>query len=181
MSGIEDLKPEEVQALRLGSILLSKNPDIARKAKRLAKEADPTLRIPEIELEDQIAAGNKEQADRIAELEQRQIQTEVERRRERFRADCKEQGLDPTEVEKIVVDEKCSTSTAIKLALASQQTGEASAAEVASGSNGMHSPMEVRPDADWRKLGGNLAGLRRKSADVAHDMVNNFRKTLRRA
>lgn len=180
MPGIEDLTPAQAQAMRLGEIL-QKNPDIAMRAKRLAKEADPTLRIPEVELEDKIAQGTKDAAKRIDDLEQRQIANEVAQRREQFRAVCKEQGLDPAEVEKIVVDEKCSTGTAIKLAIASRQTGEASAAEVAAGSNGQGSPIEVRPDAEWRKLGGNLAQLRRKSADVAHEMVNTFRKGTRRS
>jgi hypothetical protein len=176
MAGIEDLTPDQAQQLRLGAILL-KNPDVARKAKRLAKEADPTLRIPEIELEDQIAAAGKVQADKIAELEQTVIKQDVERRREKFRADCVERGLKPEDVEKIVVDEKCSTATAIKLAIAMAQTAEPGPGEVVNGPNGPHSPIEMRPDKDWRKLTGNA--LRRRSADVAHEMVNGFLKLKR--
>lgn len=175
---LEGLTPNQRQALNLGRLLLEKNPDIARKAKRLAKEADPTLRVPEIELEDQIAAGNKAQADRIAELEQRQIQSDVERRRERFHTACREQGLNPEEVEKIVVDEKCSTSTAIKLALAERTTGDPSAGDVSHG-NAPHTPIDPRPDAEWRKLGGNKSALARRSHDIAAEMMDGFKRERR--
>jgi hypothetical protein len=175
MAGLEDLSPQDQQAHRLGKLLLEKNPEIARRAKRLAKEADPALRIPEIELEDQIAAATKDSQKRIDELEQRQIATDVERRRERFRAECTEQGLDPEAVEKIVVDEKCSTATAIKLALAQRQTAEPTAGDVFANPPG--TPIDMRPEKDVRKLAGGA--LRRWSADTAHAMVDQFRKTRR--
>jgi hypothetical protein len=175
MAGIEDLSPEDQQALRLGAVLLRKNPDVAMRAKRLAKEADSTLRIPEVELEDKITASAKETEKRVDEIEKRQIATDVAQRRATFRAECTNLDLVPEEVEKIVVAEGCSPSTAIKLALAQRQTAEPGAAEVVSGSDGMHSPMELRPDTEFRKLGGNLAALRRHSATIAHDMVNELR------
>lgn len=175
MAGLEDLSPQDQQAHRLGKLLLEKNPEIARKAKRLAKEADPALRIPEIELEDQIAAATATQEKKIQELMERQITTEANARRERFRAECREQGLVPEDVEKIVADEKCSPATAIKLALAQRQTAEPTAGDVFANPPG--TPIDMRPEKDVRKLAGGA--LRRWSADMAHGMVDQFRKTRR--
>src|SRR4029077_9792702 len=115
--GLESLTPEQAKALQLGSLLLNTNPDIARDAKRLALKANPKLNIPELELEDRIDKATARSPEKIEELEQRLITQDVNARRELFRSDCTKQGLDPDEVEKIVVDEKCSPATAIKLAL----------------------------------------------------------------
>jgi hypothetical protein len=177
MAGIEDLSPADQQAHKLGVMLLRKNPDIARRAKRLAREADPTLVVPELELEDQIAKGQEKNQEKIAELEQRLINQDVQQRRKAFREDCEKQGLDPTEVEKIVVDEKCSTATAIKVALLQRQTAEPTAGDVLHGGNAPHTPIDMRPDKDWRKLEGGA--LRRRSADIASEMVNDFAKARR--
>jgi hypothetical protein len=178
MPGIEDLSPADQQAHRLG-VLLLKDPEVARQAKRLAKKADPSLRIPEIELEDQIEKANEKNAEKVAELEQRLIKQDVDNRRAAFRADCKEKGLDPDEVEKIVVAEKCSTATAIKIATMQRDTAEPTAGDVAHGGNPPHTPIDMRPDQDWRKLQGN--SLRRRSATLAHEMVDQFRTQRRTA
>lgn len=179
MPGIEDLSPQDQQAHRLGALLLRKNPDIARRAKRLAREADPTLVVPELDLEDQITKAGEKQAEKVAELEQRLIEQDVANRRAAFRAECKEKGLDPAEVEKIVVAEKCSTATAIKIADMQRQTAEPAAGDVQHGGNPPHTPIDMRPEQDWRKLGGNRGALMRKAADVAHSMIDGFNKARR--
>ena len=79
MAGIEDLDPESQKALRLGTMLLS-NPEVSNKAKRLAREVDPKLRLPEIDLEDQI---NKLRDEQKAELEKRDKELMEERVRSR--------------------------------------------------------------------------------------------------
>ena len=175
MAGIEDLSPELQQQLRLGAIML-KDPAIAREAKRLAKKADPSLRIPEIELEDQVNAVAVKNNERIDALEQQLVTERVNARHAAFRADCEKQGLDPDEVEKIVVAEKCSTATALKMAVMQRETAAPSAPDVRTG-NPQGAQIDMRPEADVRKLYGGA--LRRWSADTAAEMIDGFRKVRR--
>lgn len=176
-TGVEGLSANQQQALKLGELLLNTNPDIARDAKRLAKKANPALRIPEIELEDAIDKASEKNTAKVAELEQRLIERDVTDRRRIFREDCTKQGLDPDEVEKIVVAEKCSPATAIKLALLQQQTGEPTAAAHHVMPQG--TPVDMRPEKDIRNLSG--AALRKWSADQAHSMVSDLMSKRRTA
>lgn len=171
--GIESLSAADQNAVRLGRLLLNTNPEVAREAKRLAKKADPNLRVPELELEDQIAASAKKSEERTAELERQLIEERVARRREEFHRQVAAEGLDVAEVEKIIVDEKCSPATAIKMAKLQQQTADPTAGVVAANGNAVGTPIEMRPEAEVRKLTGNT--LKRWSATLAHEMVDGFR------
>ena len=97
MAGIEDLNAEQQKALHLGSLLLS-NPEVSNKAKRLAKEVSPNLRLPEIELEDQI---NKLREEQTAALEQRDKELMEERVRARQAEQhnrIREAGFEPADI-----------------------------------------------------------------------------------
>jgi hypothetical protein len=179
MPGIEDLSPQDQQAHRLGTLLLRKNPDIARRAKRLAREADPTLVVPELELEDQIAKSNQTQAEKLAAMETQLMEERVRNRKRDRDAQIKDAGYTVEEIEKIIVDEKCTYETALKIADLQRQTAEPAAGDVLHGGLPPHTPIDLRPDQDWRKLSGNA--LRRKSATVAHEMVDDLAKRRRAA
>lgn len=171
MAGLEDLTPAQRQELHAGQILLRKNPEIARKAKLLIKEADPSISIPEVEADLRVQESEKKTAEQIAALEQRVIAQDVEARRAKFREKCKDKGLDPDEVEKIVVAEKCSTETAIRIAEMQQEMAAPGPAEVRHG--GSPGPVDMRPDKDWKNLQGGA--LRLRSATVAREMIDEAR------
>lgn len=169
----ENLTPAEAQALRLGSLLLQKNPDIALKAKRLAKEADPTLNIPEVDIDDRMHAVVKPALDRADKLEQELVAERVARRQTERNAQIRERGLKVEDVEKIIVDEKCTYETAMKIAELQARTSEPTPGDLPFRGNPPHTPIDMRPDKDVRKLQGN--SLRKWSSDLAHNMVDQLR------
>jgi hypothetical protein len=174
MAGVEDLTGRDLEAHRLGQLLLSK-PEVRREAQRLAKKVNPALHIPELEMEDRIEAARTESKDRADKLETQLIAERVERRRSERAEQCRAQGLDVEEVEKIVVAEKCSYETAMKIAALQRETAAPTNPDTVSGAGA--GAVEMRPDEDWRKAGANgLAALRKKSADTAREMINGFRK-----
>lgn len=175
---LEDLTPEQQQQLRLGNILL-KNPEIALKAKRLAKEAEPSLRIPEVELDDKLNAQASATQKQVEELEKKLLNETVERRRAERARQIEAAGLTVEEVEKLVVDEACTYETAMKMAKLQKETATPAAAEVAHGGVPRHAPLELRPAAEWRKLHGQ--GLKMESAKIAHSMVDDIIKQRRTA
>jgi hypothetical protein len=180
MSGIEDLSPADQAAHRLGT-LLKKNPDIFRKAQRLAKEADPSLRIPEIELEDQIAAGKVESDKRFEAIEAENIKLRVAQRKTERDAQCRNAGFEPEKIEKIIDERKCSYETAIHIATLEQQTAAPTAGDVRSGSNPPGTPIDMRPQEEFKKVGMNRGALQRLSADIAHGMIDENVKARRQA
>jgi hypothetical protein len=181
MAGIEDLSPQDQQAHRLGALLLRKSPDIARKAKRLAREADPTLIVPELDLEDQLEKSAKTQDEKLEAMDKQLMEERVARRKTERDQQIKDAGFTVAEIEKIIVDEKCTYETALKIAALQQQTAEPTAGEVRHGGNQPGTPIDMRPEADWRKLGTNRAALQRRSHEVASEMITNFNKGRRAA
>ena len=85
-------------------------------------------------------------------------------------------GFTLEEVEKIVAAEHCSLDTALRLAQLQRESAEPGAADY-SGPR----PMEVRPDADWRKLGTDVGALRRRSAEIAHQGIDDLLRRQRAA
>lgn len=167
---LEDLTPAQRQALSLGAVLL-KNPEIHKQAKRLAKAADPTLSIPEIELEDQLAA-ERERTDKELEKRDKALMEErVARRREERNRQIQAEGLTVEEVEKVIVEENCSYETAIKLVKAMKNTADPSSPLIVSGGHPQHTPIDMRPEQDVRKLSGSA--LRRWSHDTASQMITD--------
>lgn len=173
--GLEDLTPEQRKQLELGSILLS-NPEIAKSSLRLAKKAKPELRLPEIDLEDAIAAEAKKREEWQEKQEQREIEQRVEsRRREHARA-AENAGFTPEEIEKIVVDEKCSFETALRLANLQRETAIPGAAETGYGGR-MPYARDLRPDPELRKM--SPGDLRRWGTNTAHEMLDDYIKRAR--
>lgn len=178
MAGIEDLSPAELRAFRLGKLLES-NPEVRREALRLARKADPKLRIPELELEDRVDAERDARLKSEEKLEHQLMEERVARRKSERDAQIVAAGFTVDEIEKIIVDEKCSYETAMKLAELMKSTAEPSAGEVRTGAPG--EPIELRPGEDFRKLGTNVGGLRRLSASIAGQMIDQFRGRRRAA
>lgn len=173
---LEDLSPAEQQQLRLGKLLLESNPEIALDAKRLAKKADPRLRLPEVDLQDQIEGLKKNNQEMEQKLERQRIEDRVAARERAAKQQIEEAGFTPEEIEKIVKDEDLhgenAVRTAIKLANASRQSAEP-------GPMGVNyaGPLEIRGDPNLRKM--SPGDLRRWSDKTGHDMINDFHKRIR--
>ena len=173
MAGIEDLSPADLKAFHLGRELM-KNPEIHRQGLRLAKQANPALHFTEIELEDKIAQVEDNAKEREKKLADELMAERVERRRAEKNREIIAAGFTPEEIEAIIVAEKCSYATAMKLAAAEKRSAEPTAGDYRGGTP-PGTPVEMRPTEEWRKLGTNTGGLRKHSAQVAADMINQFR------
>jgi hypothetical protein len=174
MAGLEDLSPKDLEAINLGRRLLS-NPEARLDAFRLARKADPTLKVPELELHDSIAASEERARTREKGLEDQLMAERVARRQAERNKQITDAGLEVAAVEAIIVEEKCSYETAIKLALAEARSAEPTAGDVRSG-NVQGSPIEIRPDQEFRKAGGfGVGALRKLSSKIAGEMIDGFR------
>lgn len=176
MAGIEDLSGQELVQARLGKLLLE-TPEVRRDVLRLAKKANPKLNLPEVELEERLDAERADAIKREEKLEQQLMEERVARRKTERDAQIRAAGFTVEEIEKIIVDEKCTYETALKLAGLSKQTAEPTAGDVRFGANPPGTPVEMRPDKDWRKLQGSQ--LRQRSAEVAAEMINSAQKKWR--
>lgn len=174
--GLEDLTPEQRRQLQLGEILLS-NPEVAKSSLRLAKKAKPELRLPEIDLEDAIAAEAQKREEWQEKQEQREIEQRVEHRRREHAQAAKDAGFTQEEIEKIVVDEKCSFETALRLANLQRETAVPGAADTAYGGRSPSYARDIRPDADLRKK--SPSELRRWGLNTAHEMLDDYMKRAR--
>lgn len=108
-SSLEQFSPEEVQQMAATYQGLLNNPKTREVALRLTKVHNPALSIPEIEVKDATAAALKSRDDKIAELEQKQLQQEARERIERERASLRDQGFDADQIaaiEKVMTDEQ---------------------------------------------------------------------------
>jgi hypothetical protein len=175
MAGIEDLTPQQLRAFHLGQELM-KNPEIHRQGLRLAKKANPALVLPtEIELEDRIEAVNQGAKEREAKLEEQLMTERVARRQGERNKQITDAGFTVEEIEAIIVAEKCTYETAMKLAAAERRSAEPGPGEYRSGAH-QGDPMEIRPDQDFRKAGASgIGALRKLSSKIAGDMINGFR------
>ena len=105
MAGFEELPDEQkLNLARFAHTLIHRNPDIAREARKLAKKANPDLRFPEIEAEERVNEQLKSRDKQIEEMQQQLMTQDVERRREAQRQSCRDKGLDPDEVEELIVE-----------------------------------------------------------------------------
>ena len=169
MAGLEDLSPEELKQFRLGKMLLEANPEIADEAKRLARKVDPKLRLPEIDLADKIAAEKKAREEWEEKQETQAREDRVHRRRQEEAQRAIDAGFTPEEIEKIVVDEKCSFPTAIKLATLQRESAVPGPAQFNSGD-----PLAKTKDGefDWRKA--SPGDQRRKGLEIAHQGIEDM-------
>lgn len=173
---LEDLTPAEQQQLRLGKLLLESNPEIALDAKRLAKKADPRLRLPEVDLQDQIEALKKENLDKEEQLKRQRMEDRIAASERAAKAQIEESGFTVEEIEKIVVDEglhgEKAIGTALKLAALQRQSAEPGAAGV-----NFAGPVELRGDPNLRKM--SPGDLKRWSNKTGHEMITDFHKRMR--
>lgn len=179
---LEDLTPAQQQQLRLGQLLLEKNPEIAERAKELALEADPNLRLPEVTLARKIAEEAKKRQELEDKLERQRIEDRVAERERAAKKMIEDSGFSVEEIEKIVKDEELhgngGLKTALKLAQLQREAANPGAADV--GSGGYAGPRgDIRGDPQLRKM--NPADLRRWSADEAHKMLDEFKRSQRGA
>jgi hypothetical protein len=177
MAGVEDLSGAELQAFQLGKLLLG-NPEVRREAQRLAKKANPALQIPEIELEDRVTAERTERLASEKKLEEALMGERVARRKSERDAQIVAAGFTVEEIEKIIVDEKCSYETALKIAAMMRQTAEPTPPDVRHGT-APGEPINLRPGEDWKKL--DRSGAKTLGLKLAHEMVDDLRKTRRAA
>jgi hypothetical protein len=181
MAGIEDLNPEQQKALHLGSMLLS-NPEVSNKAKRLAREVQPNLRLPEIDLEDQINQLREENRVELEKRDKELMEERVRTRRAEQDAKIREAGFDPADIEKLIVEEKFgSYDAALKFAELRRQAAEPGPADAGWGGRTPY-PRDLRGDEEWRKeyAKGGMGALRQKSAGLAHQMIDDALRNARR-
>lgn len=172
---LEDLSPAELQQLRLGKLLLESNPEIAMDAKKLARRADPRLRLPEVDLEEKLEAERKARAELEDRIERQRIEDRVTERERAAKKLIEDSGYTPEEIEKIVKDEElhgeAGIKTALKLAQLQREAAAPGAIEVGGGAN-HPGPRDMRGDPDWRKL--SAGGMRRKASELGHQMIDEF-------
>jgi hypothetical protein len=96
MAGLEDLTPEQRQALNLGKLTrqLLDNPETAETIQRLLPKADPKLRFPEIELKDSVAKVREDTNERVKVLEDQLKQEKAARYLEKLHGKVREANLE---------------------------------------------------------------------------------------
>ena len=121
-----DLSPEQQdQALKLFTFTQN-NPDVAKAVRRMAKEKNPSMQAPDLDLEDRIAASDKALREEIAKDRDERIAFIQQQQRKEAHDRIKAEGLDPEVVEKAMVDESIgSYDTAIRYVKAQRQLAPA--------------------------------------------------------
>lgn len=104
MPSFEELTDEQRAALSRVGYQLIHNPEVSRDAKRLLMKANPKVKFPEIENEERTNAALKERDEKLQALEQKLLEKEMQDRVEAKRQQCRERGLDPAEVENLIVE-----------------------------------------------------------------------------
>ena len=177
MASFEELTDEQRANLARVGYKLFHNPEVSKEAKRLLMKANPAVRFPEIEAETQVQEALKSRDDKIAELEAKQLEAEAFRRLEEKRASARDRGLDPTEVEALIVERGkagrlIDWESAMELLELQKQTAPAS------------------PSGDDFKAGNEMPGIKEmlQSSDpakiarqIAHQTIDELRGRRRRA
>lgn len=178
---VEDLTPQQQQQLRLGQLLLETNPDIALDAKKLARKADPKLRLPEVDLEEKIEKLHKENKELEDKIERQRIEDRVNAREREAKKQIEDAGFSLEEIEQIVKNEDLHGSsgiaTALKLARLQREAAAPGSFEVTGSRAGPRGDM--RGDPEWRKL--SPGDMRRKASEMGHQMIDDFWKKQRGA
>lgn len=102
----ENLSLEDQQALGQTMHRLLSNPELRKTTLGLLKKADPSVALPEVELEERFAELSSAQEKKISDLENKLQQKELQAQRERQFAALRDRGLDPAEVEKTMVEKR---------------------------------------------------------------------------
>lgn len=181
MADLESMTPQE-RAMFIAGKALFTHPELSKEAKRLYKRAHPEVNFPELDMEDQIAAVRKEESEKREKLENDLLRESLERKRADRRRQMQSDGYDPDEIEKLIVEwgiagnaTEDAYQRACKLADLQRQSAEPSAPDVL----GPRANQDLRPEKEWRNL--TPQALANKSAALAHDMIDQFRKERRPA
>ena len=104
MPSLESLTPEQKDNLvRAANDILS-NPETNLEFKRLYKKANPKVNFPELQQEESVDKALKSRDEKIAALEAAQLERDVEARLAAKRALAEREGIDPAEVEAIIIE-----------------------------------------------------------------------------
>ena len=116
MPSLEDLpETEQVKALALYQFVQG-NPDVAKKMRQIAREKNPNMPVPDTDvLEDKMQNELNALREELKKRDEQSVQQLQEQRRAEMHKRIQDNGLDPEEVEKIMIDEKIGNyDTAIK-------------------------------------------------------------------
>jgi hypothetical protein len=89
---LEGKSPEQIAALAALSDSLASDPKYAGDFKRLLKKQNPSLNIPDVELEDRIAASDEAHRKEIKELRDRDAQRDAERATDKVYEEVRDKG-----------------------------------------------------------------------------------------
>lgn len=166
---LEKAKAYEPQA-QLMAMLLA-NPETRETVQRAMKKANPKLIIPEIDARDAVEAAQAKDRERIASLEAKLLENDVNQRisatRAKIKEDFKATDADIEEIEKLMVTDKIGTHIgAAKVYFASKQSAQPTPAL-------LHSPTFDMPSKDdWAAGIGNPAKLNKVAMDLAFKAWN---------
>lgn len=116
MPSLEELpESEQAKALALYQFVQG-NPDVAKQMRKIAREKNPNMPVPDTDvLEDKMQNELNALREEFKKRDEISIQQLQEQRRSEMHTRIRSNGLDPEEVEKIMVDEKIGNyDTAIK-------------------------------------------------------------------
>jgi len=179
MADLESMTPQE-RATFLAAQKLFGNKETRTDALRLVKKVDPTAHFAELDQEERISALQEDARKREAKLEEQILRERIERRQSERRNDLKARGIDAERIEKIIVeyglagdDKEDAFQKAEKIYGLESAQAESSAAAIETGPRAV----DVRPDKDWKDL--SKQDLMKKSANLAHEMIDEFKKARR--
>jgi transcriptional regulator of met regulon len=126
MPTLGDMTPEQrAQAAQLFTFVKA-NPDIEKEIRRKAKEKNPAMHAPDIEIEQALKKQREEIEAELAKDRQERLDTIKAERRKEAHALIRTAGLDPEAVEKVMVDENIGNyQTAINYILAQKKLAPA--------------------------------------------------------
>lgn len=104
MPSLEELTQEQRDNLARMANQLLNDPKTSKDVKRLYRDINPKVHFPVLEQEDQLKAELKSRDEQIAELQQKQMQADARSALELKRAACRERGIDPAAVEKLIIE-----------------------------------------------------------------------------
>ena len=116
MPSLEELpESEQAKAMALYQFVQG-NPDVAKEMRKLARQKNPNMPVPDSDvLEDKITSEVTALREELKKRDEQALQTMQEQRRAEMHNRIKDAGLEPDEVEKIMIDEKIGNyDTAIK-------------------------------------------------------------------
>lgn len=106
MADFENMSLEDQQALGITMHKLLSNPELRKTTLGLLKKADPSVSLPEIEMEEKLSAVAQQQEEKISSLESKLQQRDLMEQREKKFAQLREKGFDPAEVEKTMLEKR---------------------------------------------------------------------------